>query len=72
MIGVTAGLILIGFGAVPGLFESFVNRVRNSINLFSSQFPVSSQLDVEVPQPVWLAGLGAVLIALTVAGFFTR
>ena len=75
MNGVLAGAILIVFGAVPGLFQQLVDGLQDGIQDFasrmSSQFPGPPCQHEQLPQPRWLAGLGAALIAATVLAYLS-
>ncbi len=71
MIGVLAGAVLIVFGIIPGVFQSTADGVRNFVNLLSAQFPGPERVHEEFPQPRWLAGVGAALIALTVLAYLS-
>jgi hypothetical protein len=70
--GVLMGSLLIAFGLVPGLFQELADRVSNCADLLSSRFPIPSHSRVEFRQPRWFAGLGAVLIAVTLLAYFAR
>ena len=70
MIGVVCGAFLIVIGLIPGLFQGLVEGIQNSISLWSSEFRGRSQPVDTVDQPTWLAGVGAVMVALTVVVYF--
>ena len=70
MIGVVWGALLIAIGLIPRLFQGLVEGVHNYVSLSSSEFRGRSQPVDTVDQPTWLAGLGAVIVALTVVAYF--
>ncbi len=72
VVGVATGCALIAFGLVPGLFHGLIEGVRNFSNSIVSPFaagPAHGTEYEDVHGPVWLAGLGAALIALSVLGY---
>jgi hypothetical protein len=71
-VGLLAGAVLIRLGLVPGSLQRLADRMRSFRDLFSSQFPVGRAQETEyenLPRPLWLAGLGAALIALNVLAY---
>jgi hypothetical protein len=75
MIGVLTGCVLVVFGLVPGLSYGLTEGVRNFLDLVSSGLPVSPPRHTEydkLERPIWLAGLGAVLIVLSVLAYLSN
>ena len=72
MIGVMWGMALMFFGLVPGLFKSFAEGVLNCADALTSRSPRSSHLSERYRHPVWLAGIGAALIAVTLLAYFSK
>lgn len=79
VIGVIAGCVLIVFGLVPGLFHGLVQGLTEGIRNFHDsvffQLPMSSTRHTEydkLPRPIWLAGLGAALIVLSVLAYVSN
>ena len=71
MIGVLTGAVLVLFGLVPGLIEGLSQGVRNfndSVS-FGSALGPRRYTQHHCRRHTWLAGLGAVLIALSVLAF---
>jgi hypothetical protein len=66
-IAVLTGAVLIVFGLVPGLSQG----VHNLGRLLSSQFPSPYDPDEQSDQPIWLAGVGAALIAAAVLAYLS-
>lgn len=74
MTGVLSGCVLIALGLVPGLFRNLVEGVRNLCDSVSSGAPVSPPRQTEgdtLQRPIWLAGIGALLITLTVLTYLS-
>jgi len=75
---VVSGFVLIVFGLVPGLFWGLVEGLAEGIQNFrdgiSSGLPVPPPCPRESnrPRPTWLAGLGALVIVLTVLTYLSR
>lgn len=72
VVGVVTGCALIVFALVPGLFHALTEGVRNFANSMVSPFaagPAPKTGYENVHGPLWLAGLGAALIALSVLGY---
>lgn len=69
MIGVVSGCILIVFGLVPGLFQDLADGVRRYSDSFTAGFPTSPRLYTPIRRPRWLAGLGFLLIVLTIVAY---
>jgi hypothetical protein len=72
MMGVLAGCALIVFGLVPGLLEGLAEGIRNFGESLSSSFSGPSHSHQEFRRPTWLAGVGAALIALTLAAYLSN
>ena len=72
-IGVTLGVALIVLGLVPGLFRDLVHGldqgIRNLRGQWSPMVPVSRERIRYDGQPVWLAGVGSLLIAMAMLAF---
>ena len=74
-VGVVTGFALIAVGLVPGLFHGLMEGVRNFSNSTFSPFAVGPAPGTgyeNVHGPLWLAGLGAALIVLSVLAYFWR
>ncbi len=71
MVGVVSGAFLIAIALIPGLFQGVVEGVHNYVSFWSSEFRTRSRPMDTVDQPRWLAGLGALLITLTVLAYFS-
>lgn len=73
LIGVLSGSVLVVFGLVPGLFEGLSEGVRNFNDSVSFGSPMRPRRYTEHyhRRHVWLAGLGAALIALSVLAYFS-
>jgi len=69
-LGVFSGIALIFVGLVPGLFQALVNGAFNITSLFSD-FPYQSSSEDEIRQPLWLGGVGATLVVLTVLSYLS-
>jgi hypothetical protein len=73
------GSILIAFGVVPGLFwglvDGFVVELQNFRDSLRSGFPIQPPVQAESrqdrPQPIWLAGLGALVTTLTLLSYLS-
>ncbi|HCC59060.1 MAG TPA: hypothetical protein DEQ47_17725 [Solibacterales bacterium] len=66
--GLLFGCALILFGLVPDLFNRFVEGVR-SLQQFADP-PRTSH--TPLPQPTWLAGVGALLITAALLAYFSK
>lgn len=66
--GVTAGAGLMVLGLLPGLFKDLVQGIQNFDDTLSSPW---LSTEVEVQQPTWLAGVGAILIVTTVLAYLS-
>jgi hypothetical protein len=72
MICVLSGCVLVVFGLVPGLFQRLEEGIRNFHDQVSSGFAVSPPRYTEydkLRRPIWLAGLGALLIVVGVLAY---
>ncbi len=77
MVGLVWGCVLLALGLIPGLFSSLTEGVQNAIRVFRDSVlfgsPVTPQprSGCESPhRPLWLAGLGALLITITILAYF--
>jgi hypothetical protein len=74
-IGLTIGVVLCVLGLVPGLFQRLVNQLDEGIENFRSQwtsiYPVSRRPAEYVGQPIWLAGLGGTIIAVSLLAYWS-
>ena len=73
VVGVLAGCVLIVFGLVPGLFQALIAGIQRFRDSLFSLFPMRA-LDAapsDRSRPVWLAGLGAMLIVVTVLAYLS-
>jgi hypothetical protein len=73
--GVLSGCVLIALGLIPGLLQDLANGVRNFRDSFSSSFQVTLpyQGDCKTSaRPIWLAGLGSLLIVVSLLAYFSN
>jgi hypothetical protein len=63
--GLLTGMVLIAFGVVPGLFQSFVEAVYHCIAVVHTGVPPSTA-QRQVRQPAWLAILRSAFIAMSI------
>ncbi len=64
-VGVLMGSVLMVLGLVPGLFQELVVGVGSALSSFQGRPMVWDAGHIR--QPKWLAGAGAILIALTLS-----
>jgi hypothetical protein len=72
---VLTGCVLVVLGSVPGLFQRLTEGIRNFRDMVSYGLPVSLPRHTEydkLQRPIWLTGLGAVLIVLGVLAYFSN
>ncbi len=72
LMGVLMGLVLIGFGLVPGLFQTMATSVRDFSERFTLQLVLPSRKRAEFRQPRLLAAFGAALIALSLLAYLAK
>ena len=72
MIGVVIGAFLIALGLIPGLFQGFVDGVRNFVSLWSSEFQAQSCPPERIDQPAWLVAVGTALMTLTILAYLSN
>ena len=68
VMAVCAGIVLIVFGLVPGLFQDLVQGIRNFENSLTSRYRSAAVPD-DVGQPAGLAVVGAIIIAAAVVAY---
>jgi hypothetical protein len=79
IVGITVGSILLAFGLVPGLFDGVaagvMQAMRNFRESLSSNWPAAPTRRAEyerLHRPFWLAGVGALLMAITVLDYLSK
>ena len=71
--GLLAGGAALVFGLVPGLVDDFAQGLRNlgrEIQFGASKPQLYRARARKAERSLWLAGLGAAIIVLTIVGFF--
>ena len=79
IVGVAVGSVLFAFGVVPGLFDWMAAGVKQAMREFRDSLsfngPVAPRDREEydrLHRPLWLAGVGALLIAITVLDYLSN
>lgn len=70
--GVLMGSVLIGFGLVPGLFQSVAKSVHDFGERLTLQLVIPSRRRVVFRQPRLLAAFGAALIGVSLLAYLAK
>jgi len=69
------GCLLVAFGVIPGLYQGLVDGLAEGIQRFRDQISPGFPTPMEhtpIQKPTWLAGLGALLMVLSVLGYLSN
>lgn len=72
VVGLVAGGVALAFGLIPGLFDSLTEGVRTFRDsvLFGVPVPPRRSTEAErLQKPLWLAGVGALIVVFSVLAY---
>lgn len=74
-VGIVMGCMCLVFGLVPSLFHGLMDGIRNFRDSLAPGLPMRPTRRTEheaLDRPLWLIVVGALLIALSVAGYLAN
>jgi len=75
MICLLTGCLLVALGLIPGLYQGLVESVVEGVHRFRDQISSGLPSSIEyapIQKPTWLAGLGALLVVLSVLEYLSN
>lgn len=70
--GIWMGVVLIGLGLVPGLFQGIGDSLCTFADALAGQFGFMSRRRMNLGQPRWFALTGAVILCATLLAYSVR
>lgn len=67
--GVLMGTVLILLGLVPNLLQGLADAIFDFAGRLSVLSPIHRRFHVQIQQPSWFAGVGVVIIVLTLFAY---
>jgi uncharacterized protein YjeT (DUF2065 family) len=78
MVGIFVGCVLVALGLIPGLFDRLTRGTIEGVRSFRDSLLYGSPViprpikDETLHRPVWLAGMGALLITITILAWLSK